>query len=248
MPVTSRPDHAPLLSPRFVAAAVVTVAAMALLSLVINVLGNLYGQQLIETEDTASAVPINVTIGPDRLVLPANTVRFAEQRRDGPRERLDLYLKWPTMTGFTLEDRASFQDIRRADDLIFLQISQSTMSRDMSGRVEPIYSRLYLGPAETAPHGLTLHRLRPESGYGDEALFTARRSDGRNYAVRCMLRGEDEPPSSGDCQRDIHLGRDLTVLYRFSGRRLHDWEALDRAVEAYVFGRITAAENKAPQG
>lgn len=236
-PSGDTPAHAPLVSNRFLNVVIAVVCVLALLSLAIHVLGRTYGEGLMQQGETDSEEIHQVVIGQDQLHLPANVMRFAEQRRDGAAERLDLYFLWPEMTGFRQEFRSRFHDIAFADDLIFVQVSQSTMSRDMSGRLEPIYSHLFSGPPEPGPHGLTLHRLRAESGYGDEVLLTARRPDGRDYVVRCILRG-DAPASSGDCQRDIHVGRDLTVLYRFSVRRLPNWDQLDRSVRAYIDERL----------
>ena len=76
-------------------------------------------------------------IGQDHIRLPANTIRFEEQRRPGRTERVDLYLTWPEMNGYSNDERIRFNDATRPESLIFLNLSQSTMSRDMSGRLAP---------------------------------------------------------------------------------------------------------------
>lgn len=231
-------DHAPLLSNRFLAKLVGVVAVMALLSAAINLFGHWYGDALLSQGETDSAQIHSITIGQDHLRLAANTLRFDSQRLDGTLERADLYLLWPEMTGYRKEYRRRFNDVSMAASLIFIQLAQSTMSRDMSGRLEPIYSHLFSGPPEKGPYGLTLRRLKAESGYGNEVLLTARRLGERDYVVRCLLPAPDAPPSSGDCQRDIHVGKDLTVLYRFSSSRLADWDKIDMSVRAYVEDRL----------
>lgn len=231
-------EHLPLISNRFVYTATALVAFLALLSVAINVGGRKLGAELALAGHSDSTQNFLVTIGQDRLHLAANTLRFEAQRRDGPAERADLYLLWPEMSGYRSELRARFDDVTQSGGLIFVQLSQSTMSRDMSGRVEPIYSHLFDGPAETGQYGLTLHRLKSDAGYGNEVLLTAPRPGGPDFAVRCALPAAGAPASSGDCQRDIHVGRDLSVLYRFSSGLLSDWAAIDDAVRSYITARI----------
>lgn len=231
-------EHLPLISNRFVYTATAFITVLAALSVVINLGGRRLGAELALAGHSDSTQDFLITIGQDRLRLTANTIRFEAQRRDGPAERADLYLLWPEMSGYRSELRARFDDVTQPDGLIFIQLSQSTMSRDMSGRVEPIYSHLFEGPPEKGPHGLTLHRLKSEAGYGNEVLLTAQRPGGPDFAVRCILPPEGMPASSGDCQRDIHVGRDLSVLYRFSSALLSDWGAIDTAVRDYVTSHL----------
>lgn len=234
-------EHAPLISNRFIAIAMTAVGMLALLSVGISIIGQTFGERWSLGGHTDSPSPLEITIGLDRLQLPANTVRFEEQRASGPTERLDLSLLWPEMAGYTKENRNRFDDVSRADTLLFLQLSQSTMSRDMSGRLDPIYSLLFDGPPEPGPHGLILHRFKAGTGYDGEVLLTATRDGRPDYAVRCILPTSPDEANGGDCQRDIHVGRDLTVLYRFSSTLLGDWQAIDAAIEGYVSARVTGA-------
>jgi hypothetical protein len=190
---------------------------------------------------TESTRTLAISIGEDTLQIPANTIRFEEQRHAGQAERLDLYLTWPGLEGYSHERRDSFDSIDRPDLLLFLQISQSTMSKDMSGRLQPIYDQLFDGEPAPFDHGLTLHHLRGSSGYGQEVLLTAARTGQPDYAVRCLLPSAGDKPTGGDCQRDIHIGRDLTVLYRFSSSLLKDWDHIDAAVQRFVGAHLAAA-------
>jgi hypothetical protein len=112
------------------------------------------------------------------------------------------------------------------------------MSRDMSGRLEPIYSHLMDGEAFAGPHGLTAHRLRADAGYRGEVLLTAPRVGEPDYVVRCILPSSPDRVTSGDCQRDIKVGKDLSVLYRFSSNQLGDWQTMDAAVQSFVKTRL----------
>jgi len=45
---------------------------------------------------------------------------------------------------------------------------------------------------------------------------------------------DEKQSTSADCQRDIHIGRDLSVLYRFSSRLLPQWQAMEARVRGYL--------------
>ena len=227
----------PLLSPRFLLISVFVIALLAAASLAINIYGTLYGAQLALAGHSDSLDTYEITIGRDQVHLTANTIRFEPQRRNGAAERVDLQLHWPSMEGYSRARRLAFDDVTQAQPLIFLQISQSTMSRDMSGRVEPIYRHLLTGPSETGPAGLELHHFKPGTGFEGEVLLTGTATDVDVYAVRCLIPSDDKLASSSDCQRDIHVGEDLSVLYRFSSRLLVDWKQIDAAVRTYITER-----------
>lgn len=240
-------DHLPLISNRFLHILTAIVASLAILSGGISLAGRWMGEQMSLAGHTGSSEIFVVTIGQDRLRLMANTMRFEEQRKNGVTERVDLYFLWPEMKGYSKDFRARFDDLNLLDGLIFVQLTQSTMSRDMSGRVEPIYQHLFDGPAEKGPHGLVLHHLKSETGYGKEVLLTAPQPGQPDYAVRCIMPDEGAPTSSGDCQRDIHVGRDLTVLYRFSSKLLGDWNSIDQAIRAQIEASLRPRAEAAPQ-
>jgi len=164
-------------------------------------------------------------------------------RDSGAHERADLYLTWPDLAGYRDSNRALFDDPKNAVGLIFVQLSQSTMSQDMSGRFEPIYTRLIEGEPTPLKHGLLLHRLRADSGYGKEVILTGRRDGESVYVVRCLLPQTPQETTGSDCQRDIHVGQDLSLFYRFSANLLPQWQALDAAVTRYVEKRLVKDEN-----
>ena len=231
-------DHAPLISSRFIYGLTAVVVGLAALTASISVAGRWYGERLALAGHTTSTAANDLFIGQDHLRLPSNVIRFEEQRTTGVVERADLYLTWPDMQGYADETRTLFNDVNRPDSLIFLEISQSTMSRDMSGRLQPIYSKLFDGEPQPAAFGLTLHRLRADSGYGSEVVLTGQQAGAPDYVVRCVLPAAGSKATSGDCQRDIHIGQDLTVLYRFSSALLKDWQHIDAAVRLFVENRL----------
>jgi hypothetical protein len=231
-------EQAPLLSTAFLLRVTIAVTLLAVLTVAISIGGRWFGARVSLAGNTDSNSPVTLTIGNDILQVSENTLRFPSQRQSGNSERADLYLTWPQMQGYTKENRLRFDDIAQSADLVFLQITQATMSRDMSGRFEPIYSHLIDSQPQTFANGMTLHRLRADAGYGDEVLLTAPRNGQPDYVVRCVLPPTPEAATSGDCQRDIKVGHDLTVLYRFSSHHLADWDHIDAAIAQFVETRL----------
>lgn len=237
-PQAPEPEFLPLLSPRFVYKITAVVGLLAALAVAISFTGRWLGEHLALSGHTSSRKTHDIFIGQDHLRLPANAIRFENQRTTRVAERVDLYLTWPTLEGYSDETRHLFNDVNSPENLIFLQIAQSTMSRDMSGRLDPIYSHVFEGAPRAGPAGLTRHDAKASSSYAGEVFFTAPRPDRPPYVLRCLLPASAATSSSADCQRDVHIGRDLTVLYRFSSKLLPEWQAIDESVESFIRGRL----------
>jgi hypothetical protein len=231
-------SDAALISNRFLIRLTIFIAILAAVTIAISATGRMLGERIALAGHTESVEPVDLIVGQDQIRLEANPIRFEEQRQSGRVDRVDLYLTWPELEGYADSRRKRFNDVAHPESLVFLQLSQSTMSRDMSGRLAPIYRHLFEGAAQSWSHGLTLHRLKENSGYGDEVFLTGTMPDGSAYAVRCLLPATGSQSTGADCQRDIHVGTDLSLLYRFSSRLLPQWQAMEGAVRAHVEHRL----------
>ncbi|MFZ1814239.1 MAG: hypothetical protein WBO55_05730 [Rhizobiaceae bacterium] len=170
-----------------------------------------------------------IVIGNDVVRVPANMIRFGSQRRSSSSARLDLYIHWPSLSGYSEKLQDIFNEERINPSILFLSLEPRTMSRDMSGRIEPIYSKFYRGLEQDAGHGLKRRELAAEGGFLDEELVY---ESGNPYpfAARCIR--ESAKSASPYCIRDIHVGRDLTLTYRFHASLLKDWMRFDAAVRS----------------
>jgi hypothetical protein len=232
-------DHAPLISPGFVWKLTGVIAVLCLATLAIALTGRLIGGSIALAGNTTDQSIKEIVIGNDVLSLPANVIRFESQRTSGVQGAVDTYFTWPGMAGYSEANRDVFNQVESADGLIFARITQSTMSRDMSGRLDPIYQRLTEGQPVAGPNGLDSVRLAPGAGYANELMYVERRAPGnageRPYAVRCLVEdaslGNDFATRTG-CQRDIRLGADLSVTYRFSINLLPHWRQIENDVRA----------------
>ncbi|MBU4530656.1 MAG: hypothetical protein KUA43_02050 [Hoeflea sp.] len=230
---TTAPDHVPLLSPRFVWKITAVVAIMCLVTLAIAATGRMVGKNISRAGNTAETTLYEIVIGNDVLSLPANVIRFQSQRVSGVQNAVDTYFSWPGMHGYSEATRDIFNQTRSADGLIFARIAQATMSRDMSGRFTPIYKRLTDGVPVAGPSGLDSFRLRSGAGYANELMYVERSFSEQPYAIRCLVEDSGTEPDFNTrtgCQRDIAIGEDLSVTYRFSIDLLPHWREIERDV------------------
>ena len=137
------------------------------------------------------------------------------------------------MSGYTTETRAWFNNQAPDQRLVFITIDERQMSRDMSGRYEPIYA-LLTTPAGKTESGLDRRTFLPSSGYTNEALMVARDDlGGPRFVARCLA-GGDAVKAVAACERDIHVGDNLSLTYRFPRSMLDDWRALDATMHGFA--------------
>jgi hypothetical protein len=206
-------------------------AGLALLSFAISLCGKWFGHSIAMAGYTDDTTIHEVVIGNNVLAVPANTMRFARARHDGVASRLDLYLRYPSMDGYSDAARDDFNGQGPAKNIIFLSFEQQMMSRDMSGRFAPIYSALVTQPGTPGPNGVTLYNFKEKSGYLNEILAAAYRPGQDPFVARC-LSGANAAQSLAPCERDVLVGENLSLTYRFPREFLADWQALDRAIMA----------------
>jgi hypothetical protein len=217
-------------------------AALALLSVAISLTGKWLGHSIAMAGYTDDPTPREIVIGNNVIVAPSNTIRFAQARRDGIASRLDLYLRYPRMDGYSNGARDDFNGVDGRRTILFLSFEPQAMSRDMSGRFAPIYSRLIEKSGTPGPGGTTLYRFTKQSGYLDETLAVAERPGKTPFVARC-LSGAAAGQSLAPCERDVLVGDDLSLTYRFPDALLAGWQELDAAVltEAERLLRTSAA-------
>ena len=209
-------------------------AALALLSVAISVGGKWLGRSIAMAGYTDDATVRRIVMGNNLISVPANFIRFDQARRDGIASRLDLYLRYPEMDGYSMAARDDFNHATTRK-IIFLSFEPRMMSRDMSGRFAPIYSALIEKPGTPGPGGTTVYAFTEKSGYLNEVLAVAERPGKDPFVARC-LSGSSAEESLAPCERDIQVGDDLSLTYRFPRELLANWPALDAAIAAKVAG------------
>ena len=208
-------------------------ALLALAAVGISVGGKLLGRSIVLAGHTEDTTPFEIVIGNDVLVVPANAIRFERERRDGVAPNLHLYLRWPDMSGYQAAARADFNHAGGRRSILFLSFEPRMMSREMSGRYDPIYSALIETEARPGPGGLRIHAFSEKSGYANEMLAVGPRDGGAPFVARC-LSGPVASELLAECERDIFVGEELSLTYRFPSELLADWRRLDAAVRGYA--------------
>ncbi|MBZ9662867.1 hypothetical protein LB523_27840 [Mesorhizobium sp. ESP-6-4] len=207
-------------------------AALALLSIAISVGGKWLGRSIAMAGYTDDTTVRRIVMGNNLINVPANFIRFDQARRDGIASRLDLYLRYPEMDGYSTAARDDFNHATTRK-IIFLSFEPRMMSRDMSGRFAPIYSALIEKPGTPGPGGTTVYAFSEKSGYLNEVLAVAERPGKDPFVARC-LSGPSAEESLAPCERDTQVGDDLSLTYRFPRELLANWPALDAAIAAKV--------------
>lgn len=209
----------------------VAFVGLALLSAAISIAGKWAGRSIAMAGHTDDRTVHEVVIGNNVLAVPANMIRFEGLRRSGVAPRLDVYLRWPQMDGYSDDARDDFNHADGRRNILFLAFEERMMSRDMSGRLGPIYRALIEETGRPGPAGLTVHAFSEKSGYVDEVLVVGDEDGEAPFVARC-LSGEAARQSLAPCERDIHVGDGLNLVYRMPAELAGSWREVDAAVRA----------------
>ena len=196
---------------------------------------HVYGAFVISGGYTSSQAPVQITIGNDVMNAPVNTIRFRSQRVSTSLPRLDLAFHWPSMQGYGPQTAQHFDSLDDVQPLVFVSLEKRETSRDMSGRVASIYEMFFSGPPVEAGHGLVRRAFSHDSAYFLEDLYYQPASP-YPWAARCIR--ESDRVAAPFCIRDIHVGDNLSLTYRFHASMIGDWLAMERAVRARIEAMI----------
>jgi hypothetical protein len=169
-------------------------------------------------------LPVAISIGGEALVIPANLIRFPEDRRGGLVTAVDLLVLWPNLDGYSEERAEQFRDGSARAPLLYVTITEAETSLDSSARLADVYSRYFAGAPVPGPGYLTGRRMDQESPWRDEIVYFEPRGD-EPYVVRCLAEETAEIPAT--CIREVNIGHGLTMIYRFNRAWLGDWRTMD---------------------
>lgn len=175
--------------------------------------------------------PMTLFIGHQRLTVPANMFRFAEQRNVGPQQRIDLVVHWPEMSGYAPTFKNDYIDTSASAPLIFLTIKQRDTLTDSTGRLINVYQHFFEDGTIPAPAGLIGHHLSEDSGLsGEEVFFEAGSTE--PFTTHCTA--TDNPGFPASCLTEIHAGEDLSVRIRFRKGLLPNWAGIKSGVRVLL--------------
>lgn len=229
--------------PQFITRFLLVSIGLLVLSLLLYSVAHVFGDQISNAGHSTSTQKLEVIINDDYLTIPKNKVRFQNQRKSGAQQRLDLYMHWPSLSGFSDELNHQFNNAGDNANLIFLSLEPRSMSFDMSGRIGLIYEQFFEGKPHKLDNGLIRQGLSVNGGYIDEDLYYAAASP-YPFTARCVREGASSTPF---CLRDIHIGKSLMLTYRFHKKHLHQWIELEQAIRATAKSMIVSSNSAVTQ-
>ena len=228
------------ISPKIIKKVTLIAVTLLIAALAMFTTAHLFGDNLSRAGHSSSTKKLEIVIGNEYLKVPSNKIRFYSQRSSGAHEKLDLYIHWPSLSGYRDSLSSDFNNSNEDKNLVFITIEPRTMSFDMSGRVTPIYSQFFEGKPIATNSGLIKQPLSAKGGFIDEDLFYAASSP-YPFATRCVREAASTTPF---CIRDIHIGKNLMLTYRFHQKYLRDWIELEQSVRALIKSMIVSPSLK----
>lgn len=191
-----------------------------------------------DADKTPEPALVEVVVGDTALSVPGNMIRFAQQR-GGRQERLELFMHWPSLTGFSLERAGLFQADAAESPVIYLDFRPAAGVMAPEDRFRMVYPRVLEPALHELPGGIVVRRFRAGFGYDGEELYIARDAR-RPLVARCAA--EAGPADRPACMVDMRLDG-LDVTYRFRREQADDWREIDATVRGLVseFRRLAEA-------
>ena len=200
---------------------------VSLAAICIYAVATYVGAELARAGHTISTTERKIIINSDIVTAPANIIRYPSQRKIIEAKRLDLYLVWPSLEGYSEKLKAEFSDVENSGNIIFVSLIPRFSQYDMSQRIEPIYKKFFIGPQVDLKNGLVGRTLDPRAGFLDEFLMIQTNSS-KPFAARCIH--SPQSATTPYCIRDINIGQDLSLTYRFHRKLSPHWRELDEAI------------------
>lgn len=164
--------------------------------------------------------------------VPANYIKFASARQGGPRKEVALFTTFPDFEGYSDSNASDFSDNAADSPVIFLLLREEQYKISEADRLQRVYMSYITNPAgKPGPFGLTQYVFRDDSGYHGEDLFVGQ-DDGKPVVLRCVRFSAQVPSPS--CLRDIRLGHDVALSYRFKRAQLGHWADIIHGVDKLI--------------
>ncbi|MBO6816655.1 MAG: hypothetical protein JJ891_17500 [Rhizobiaceae bacterium] len=221
----------PLISRKLAGRLIIACILLSAFAGILYVSANMFGDRISRGGHAVESNLLNIRIGQNDLQVPNNSIRFPYQRTNGFTSKLDLYLHWPSLSGYTDALKEEFNQESGRSDIVFLTLEERSMRFDMAGRIKPIYSRFFSGKKENLQHGLVRQPLDQEAGFIDEDLYYSANQQ-RPFAARCVR--DNAEIATPFCISDIQVGKNLMLTYRFHKKFLPKWLEMDQALRAYT--------------
>lgn len=179
---------------------------------------------------TTDQSPAYIVMSDTTLTVPRNMIRFRDQRQQSHLTKLDLFVHWPTMRGFTEEGAAIFENTAGMDELIFISLEAGKPLNSAEQKLSGLYRKFFIKSPKRGPAGLIAHELDPSSGYLSEDVLYAKQND-RLFLTRCLREDsahqKDLRPT---CLYEFTFSKGINVVVRFHRSLLKEWKEFDGSI------------------
>lgn len=197
------------------------------LALVAGALVYFRGLQQGALDLVTDTTPVSLEVAGHRFEVPANMLRSGALRRGGRADTIDLALHWPDLAGYSDATANDFASGDPRAPIVYVTISKQLAPLDATARLDTVYARFFTGKAVAGAAGLVGRTLSPDSGFEGEVIYFFP-SAPQPFVARCPATATAEVPAT--CLRDINIGTDLTILFRFDRNLLAQWQLLEAGI------------------
>jgi len=156
------------------------LAGIVILALLVFAGMRFYGHlaiEIIANRHSSSTAPIRISLDGHQLLVPKNLISDKHQRRGGEFAELDLYMRWPALSGFSYEHSVDFNTL---NNIVLVSV------RSYAAQLEQSRYLLLTEPGEIGPWGWSFAR-----SLGARALtrrFSQSATAGRQIPMRPNIR------------------------------------------------------------
>jgi hypothetical protein len=181
---------------------------------------------------TAATRPVHLSVGGKRFLIPANYIVYSSERQRGPHRRLTLAALMPDFRGYSLAHAPQFADDSARSQVVHLRIWADDLALSETAQLQRVLLTFVKSPqGKTGPFGLIHYRFRGDNGYRGQDLFVGV-YNGQTIVLRCWrAAGSNQAP---DCMRDLRLGHNVVLSYRFKRAYLGQWRQIAQGVRQLI--------------
>jgi len=218
---------------------------LAVLSLALYLFGPLYGERMSHAGHSTDETTLPISIGSDSFQIPTNMIRHANQRIGGSTSRIDLYIHWPSQSGYTVELAPAFREANPKEiQLVLASVTKRRSFLDMADRFQPVYlDAIDQTKIKKMNNGLYVAPLLNEYGYVNEKLVygLAQGTDSPEFIARCQMSTIGGDGLLLPCETDIFIGNTSEAKFRFATSQLVEWQSFSKELNAFA-DRISAGK------
>lgn len=235
MTVINRTEFSPMQTGKTRSLNSITLIILAIFCLIAS-LGTIFTARFFVANQppsgfSASTEPIEKNLHGSIFQIPANMMRFADERRQGTASQINLALLWPTFGGYSAANHTQFVSHSDRNPLLFVTLTAREQATASAQLLDRVYIHDFLGQTLDGQAGLVGKQLDPQSGYDSEIVWYDPLSP-NPFTTRCYSAKDTMIAQNRNCMRTIALSQNIAATYRFPDTLLPYWRELDSQLVA----------------